>query len=48
MARCNNILTSLGTALSLVVDITFLSKMGDKKLEGVKRRDKIWHDVITF
>ena len=48
MARCDNILRSLGTIFRVVTEINFLSKMGDKVWQGVIRHDKIWQDVITF
>ena len=38
---------SLGTNFKVVIDITFISKMGDKVQKRVIRRDKMQQDVKT-
>ena len=48
MIRCDNVLRSLGTKFKVVIDICFLSKIGDKVRSGMIRRDKMWHDVVTI
>ena len=45
MIRCENILRSLGTKFKVVIDINFISKMGDKVCLGVIRHDQMWQDI---
>ena len=48
LARCDKFLRWLDTKFKVMIDINFLSKIGDKVWPGVIRLDKIWEDKKAF